>query len=415
MKRNKEDFFEQMEKYGTAFGKHQFVVIILGGLFSLAALIILILGTTEKIVFTQSVLITMLTFFGLALLTVIYYYASFFKRNNALFIKGSLSAGITNLSMILIILFFILFVLFMSLPEYKDIFLSIFTFATTISTATLTMMGVYYTLKKHQDEHGNGLNLIFNLIKNDEETTGKLYINNASGDISIKLNLKNISNNFGYVFGIYRICGCDIYQIGDKLPYFPIAPHTAYSFSNIKVNLGDDQIIFVYTDINENYYYLLLSSDYKQIESIGKCDMDFLEWRLDMTEKSEQKSKNKLIKQPSTELLTDENFINGRKEATKPINTIRENGFDLVVSSNGTILTDKDLLNKLKKERIRLAKEQKVKAYMIFNNQQLVALATYKPIDELSFISIYGLGKKKFELYGDLFLSIIAEHSLVAN
>ncbi len=37
-------------------------------------------------------------------------------------------------------------------------------------------------------------------------------------------------------------------------------------------------------------------------------------------------------------------------------------------------------------------------------------MATYKPYDELSFISIYGLGKKKYELYGKIFIQIIIDH-----
>ena len=47
---------------------------------------------------------------------------------------------------------------------------------------------------------------------------------------------------------------------------------------------------------------------------------------------------------------------------------------------------------------------------MIFNNQQLVALATYKPKDENSFISIYGLGQKKYDFYGELFIHIIISY-----
>ncbi|MDE7162595.1 MAG: HRDC domain-containing protein [Clostridia bacterium] len=47
---------------------------------------------------------------------------------------------------------------------------------------------------------------------------------------------------------------------------------------------------------------------------------------------------------------------------------------------------------------------------MIFNNQQLVAFATYKPDNEKSFISIYELGKKKYDLYGKAFIYIIKNY-----
>ena len=75
-------------------------------------------------------------------------------------------------------------------------------------------------------------------------------------------------------------------------------------------------------------------------------------------------------------------------------------GYELVVDNNGEILTDTALLTKLKKERARIAKESKLKPYMVFNNQQLVAIATHKPKDKKEFISIYGLGEIKYEFYG---------------
>ena len=52
----------------------------------------------------------------------------------------------------------------------------------------------------------------------------------------------------------------------------------------------------------------------------------------------------------------------------------------------------------------------KIKTYLIFTNQQLVALATYKPENETNFISIYGLGKKKYDMYGDRIIQIIENY-----
>ena len=45
--------------------------------------------------------------------------------------------------------------------------------------------------------------------------------------------------------------------------------------------------------------------------------------------------------------------------------------------------------------------------------QQLIALATYKPHDEISFISIFGLDKKKYDLFGEGFIQIILKHDKV--
>ena len=68
--------------------------------------------------------------------------------------------------------------------------------------------------------------------------------------------------------------------------------------------------------------------------------------------------------------------------------------------------SDIELLEKLKKERLKISRESKTKAYMIFNNQQLVAIATYKPMNKNEFISIYGLGERKYELYGEQMIAL---------
>lgn len=71
---------------------------------------------------------------------------------------------------------------------------------------------------------------------------------------------------------------------------------------------------------------------------------------------------------------------------------------------------DDTLLAALKATRLELARTQNVPPYVIFHDKTLHEMASLKPraISELSRIS--GIGEKKSERYGTLFLSVIAEH-----
>ncbi len=409
LKRNNVDFFEQMANYKTSFKVREIICAIIALICILTATIILILIGTGKLQFTD-VTITILMFCA-----VFFIYASVysliitFVKNSTLFLSGRLSAGLKNFFIVVFPIYIILLVLYFSIPEWKEFFISALTIVTTISVAILTVIGVHYTVAKQQSEKNDQKNLIFSCSENEEQNI-TYNIKNAIGEKVVQIKFKNISNNFGYLIGIYRICGCDAYQIGDDLPYLPLAPQTSYIIKDIKLNYGDDQLFLVYKDISNNFYYLLFSSNYKYIEQSDKCDMSFLYMQLDMTIKLEKKLKKLPIYNTNENLSVNELLISENKEKTKPTIVKRINNFDLIVTPSGDILTDLELLSKLKKERTKLAKEQQVKAYLIFNNQQLVAMATYKPYDELSFISIYGLGKKKYELYGKIFIQIIIDH-----
>ena len=69
---------------------------------------------------------------------------------------------------------------------------------------------------------------------------------------------------------------------------------------------------------------------------------------------------------------------------------------------------DSELMNKLKSWRADLAKDNKVPAYIIFDDKTLKLLAAKKPSDEDELSVIKGIGKKKLEEYGEEVLAIIA-------
>lgn len=96
----------------------------------------------------------------------------------------------------------------------------------------------------------------------------------------------------------------------------------------------------------------------------------------------------------------------GRKERKTPnVNTttiqvfqIEKDGFDVICDAAGNILTDMELL-------------KKIRPYVIFNNVTLVDLATRQPMTREELLTISGIGEKKVELYGDEIVMIIQRYN----
>ena len=113
--------------------------------------------------------------------------------------------------------------------------------------------------------------------------------------------------------------------------------------------------------------------------------------------------------------MTVPKTISARKvEKAKTVNTtttqlhhIEKDGFEVVCDANGNILTDMDLLKKIRHWRFEKAKEIKKPAYIILSNATLVDLATRQPVTREELLSISGIGEKKMELYGDEIVQII--------
>ena len=111
-----------------------------------------------------------------------------------------------------------------------------------------------------------------------------------------------------------------------------------------------------------------------------------------------------------------------RKERKTPnVNTtttqvfhIEKDGFDVICDATGNILTDMELLKKIRQWRYDKAKEKNMRAYWIFNNATLVDLATRQPRTREELLSISGIGEKKVELYGDEIVQIINKQSHTA-
>ena len=68
---------------------------------------------------------------------------------------------------------------------------------------------------------------------------------------------------------------------------------------------------------------------------------------------------------------------------------------------------DKNLFEELKVLRKKLADQSEVPAYVVFSDTTLTEMASSKPIKKVDLLDITGVGQKKLDLYGDMFIDKI--------
>lgn len=415
MKKKEQNFFDQMKNHRTEELERQGIIaltFLVVSLFMFLLSVELILFGIIKLGTFSNYLIALTFIFFLACFLVFTIVA--FNKNSYSFKNGNMASGAKNFSWCGVAVIITLVIMYFTAKdsELRSFIASLFAPITTILAAVLAIMGVHYTHSKQQKNINDKNNLIFII---DGEVDYQIDVHDDSDREIINVCLKNASDNCGYFVGLYRMLGCDVYKINNGTLYQPILPNKSYLFTNVGGCLYDEDITIVYKDISDNYYYICLDCLDKnniKIKAVDKCDFNFLEERVCDTEEAENKVNNKREPQPEAvdnDRAIDEFKIKQRKEETKPKRTKVVNGYALIVDDKGKFITDTELLTVLKNERAKLARENNVRAYMIFNNQQLVALATYKPKNREEFISLYGLGQIKYELYGERMISLIKE------
>ena len=72
---------------------------------------------------------------------------------------------------------------------------------------------------------------------------------------------------------------------------------------------------------------------------------------------------------------------------------------------------DEDLFEKLRDLRYQLSQEKELAPFMIFHDSSLREMASFFPKDRASMLMIKGVGEKKYESYGEQFLSVISEYT----
>lgn len=74
-----------------------------------------------------------------------------------------------------------------------------------------------------------------------------------------------------------------------------------------------------------------------------------------------------------------------------------------------------ELLEKLKKWRNAMARDENVVSYRVFQNSTLEALAAFEPKDEEELLKVKGIGKRKIEKYGQDILGLVKGGEIAAS
>ncbi len=96
----------------------------------------------------------------------------------------------------------------------------------------------------------------------------------------------------------------------------------------------------------------------------------------------------------------------GKIRAPRPIRSAPEAAFEAEV--------DAQLFAALKAARLELARAQNLPPYIIFHDKTLRDMAAMRPLTREALSGISGVGERKMERYGEVFLSVINQHELSA-
>ncbi|MEG2139224.1 MAG: DNA helicase RecQ [Bilophila sp.] len=83
--------------------------------------------------------------------------------------------------------------------------------------------------------------------------------------------------------------------------------------------------------------------------------------------------------------------------------------------TNGGVLVNGELFERLRVERTRLAREASIPPYIIFHDSTLREMASVLPDSREAFLQISGVGRQKLETYGAAFLAVIALYKQEGN
>lgn len=111
----------------------------------------------------------------------------------------------------------------------------------------------------------------------------------------------------------------------------------------------------------------------------------------------------KVLKGEKSINLTTPVSLEEKKRKTKPVKIAAEKN------------VNSELFAKLKKLRSSISREEKVPAYIIFNDKTLKAMASELPETENQFLAISGVGINKMEQYGEGFMEVIRKFKRIAK
>jgi ATP-dependent DNA helicase RecQ len=76
---------------------------------------------------------------------------------------------------------------------------------------------------------------------------------------------------------------------------------------------------------------------------------------------------------------------------------------------------DRELFDALRAARLKLAKEERVAAFVILADRSLLDMVNLKPERRDQMMMVHGVGQAKLEKYGDVFLAVLKQHRVAAG
>ena len=108
-------------------------------------------------------------------------------------------------------------------------------------------------------------------------------------------------------------------------------------------------------------------------------------------------------------LLEDGGEFRFRRDAVRPKGGTTRAAGKAAPAHDDLSESDSDLFAALKDLRMDLAKERGVPAYVIFSDRSLIDMAASKPVDDIEFAGVFGVGEAKLRDFCQPFLAVIAE------
>jgi ATP-dependent DNA helicase RecQ len=150
---------------------------------------------------------------------------------------------------------------------------------------------------------------------------------------------------------------------------------------------------------------------------IGK-DVSFFDWRDYVIQIANQGLIEIMYAENSALKITPIgwNVLKGDKEIrlTTPVSLDDRKKTQQAVKITTVGTPNKDLFTALKKIRYTISKEEKMPAYIIFNDKSLKLMASELPVTENEFLAIAGVGINKMEKYGEEFMHVIRKFKNLA-
>ncbi|MBQ2264616.1 MAG: HRDC domain-containing protein, partial [Oscillospiraceae bacterium] len=96
-----------------------------------------------------------------------------------------------------------------------------------------------------------------------------------------------------------------------------------------------------------------------------------------------------------------------REKCTITLNVVKEAPPPEKKTKSEAVSEHPELFEELKKCRAGIAAKERVPAYIIFTDAALRDMCEKLPINEMAFLSVSGVGRRKLEKYGDPFMDVI--------